>query len=266
MIGSVRWHHLGEILDTAIRLYVTGRLRAEAGARAIDESELPSRQGRLAFAYLATAHWRPVSRDELASALWPEALPRAWNGALSAVLSKLRARLSDVGIAINTLSGAHQLSLPEETWVDVDAAGSAIDEAEGLLRSGDARHAWGPANVAVAIARRPFLAGEDAAWVETWRTRLRDVHVRGLDCLWEITTENGEQALAAQMAEQSIELQPYRESGYRRLMRTHAAAGNRAEALRVWERCRRLLADDLGADPSPETATLYLELLGSGTP
>ena len=33
------------------------------------------------------------------------------------------------------------------------------------------------------------------------------------------------------------------------------------EALRVYERCRRLLADELGAYPSPETEAVYLDLL-----
>ena len=42
-------------------------------------------------------------------------------------------------------------------------------------------------------------------------------------------------------------------AGYRRLMEAHVAAGNRAEALQVYERCRRLLADELGTYPSPET-------------
>src|SRR2546423_8356459 len=44
-------------------------------------------------------------------------------------------------------------------------------------------------------------------------------------------------------------------------MEAHAAAGNRAEALRVYERCRRLLADELGTYPSPETESIYRRLL-----
>jgi DNA-binding SARP family transcriptional activator len=47
------------------------------------------------------------------------------------------------------------------------------------------------------------------------------------------------------------------------LIRAHTALGNRAEALRVYESCRRLLAAELGADPSPETQALYIELLGA---
>ena len=49
-------------------------------------------------------------------------------------------------------------------------------------------------------------------------------------------------------------------------MEAHAAAGNRAEALRVYERCRRLLADELGAYPSPETESIYRQLLAAPAP
>src|SRR3954447_9680237 len=44
-------------------------------------------------------------------------------------------------------------------------------------------------------------------------------------------------------------------------MEAQIAAGDRAGALRVYERCRRLLADELGAYPSPETESLYRDLL-----
>ena len=59
----------------------------------------------------------------------------------------------------------------------------------------------------------------------------------------------------------AVEPEPFREIGYRRLMEAHVAAGNRGEALRVYERCRRLLAEELGAYPSPETESIYRSLL-----
>ena len=44
-------------------------------------------------------------------------------------------------------------------------------------------------------------------------------------------------------------------------MEAHVVAGNRAEALRVYEKCRQLLAEELGAYPSPETDSIYRALL-----
>ena len=43
----------------------------------------------------------------------------------------------------------------------------------------------------------------------------------------------------------------------------NAAAGNRAEALRVFARCRRLFRDELGADPSDQTTEIFLSILRS---
>ena len=77
---------------------------------------------------------------------------------------------------------------------------------------------------------------------------------------------SGDTAGAANYAEETIALEPYRETGYRQLMSAHAAAGNRAEALRVYERCRQLLAAELGTYPSPETESIYRELLEVPTP
>lgn len=44
-------------------------------------------------------------------------------------------------------------------------------------------------------------------------------------------------------------------------MRLHSRAGNRAEALRVFGRCRELLREELGTSPSPQTEAVYLEIL-----
>jgi DNA-binding SARP family transcriptional activator len=46
-------------------------------------------------------------------------------------------------------------------------------------------------------------------------------------------------------------------------MRAHAATGNRAEALRVYAKCRQLFRDELGSEPSTETAAVFLSILRS---
>jgi tetratricopeptide (TPR) repeat protein len=64
-----------------------------------------------------------------------------------------------------------------------------------------------------------------------------------------------------QPATELVGLEPFRESAHLRLMRAHMAAGDRAEALRAYNRCRRLLAEELGVDPSSELRAAYLDLL-----
>lgn len=68
-------------------------------------------------------------------------------------------------------------------------------------------------------------------------------------------------ALAIEYIASVIELEPFRESAYCDLMRLHQSMGNRAEALRVYERCRPLMREELGADPSPQTTSVFLAIL-----
>src|SRR5207248_523224 len=112
----------------------------------------------------------------------------------------------------------------------------------------------------------PFLPGEEGAWVDEKRRELADVRGRALSALADACLCAGDALEAAKWAEQTVALAPFHETGYRRLMEAHAAAGNRAEALRVYERCRLLLAEELGAYPSPETESIYRGLLEAPRP
>lgn len=180
-------------------------------------------------------------------------------------MTKLRAVLEECGIdgstALTSAFGCYKLTLPAGSWIDVDAALEALERAEAELAVGDFVEAKAQAGTAAALARRIFLPGEDAPWVEEKRRDLHAVLVRAVECLRDASFGAGDFAEAVRHGEGVIRLEPFRESGYRRLMETHAAAGNPAEALRVYERCRRFLADELGAYPSSENEAVYLDLL-----
>jgi DNA-binding SARP family transcriptional activator len=249
-----------------LRIYVTGRILIERGETLVEERELAGRQGRLALAFLVSERHRPVTKEEIISVIWPDTPPREIETALSAIFSKLRGALKKAAPTsiIDVRSGTIQMRLPSDVWIDLEHAANAIDEAEGALRSSDARGAWSHAVALVAIARRPFLPGEEAAWIEARRVRLRSLLVRGLHILSKITASNGEHALAVQYATEIIELEPFQETGYRHLMQMHSQMGNRGEALRVFGKCRELFRDELGADPSQETERVFLEILRAG--
>src|SRR5512144_1037879 len=244
---------------------MTDRLAVEANGTRLDEQRFPGRQGRILFAYLAAQKGRPVPRDELAELLWGEELPATWEKALRVLMTKLRTLLTECGIdgasALTSAFGCYQLMLPEGAWIDVHAAASAVERAETALAAGDLDYAHAQASTAAELARRVFLPGEDGPWVEDQRRDLGDILVRALECLRDAALAKEEFGDAVRYAAEITELEPFRESSYRTLMQAHAAAGNPAEALRVYERFRRFLADELGAYPSPESEAVYLELL-----
>jgi len=254
-------------ISVSLEISLAGRVSISTESVRIDEGRLPGRQGRLVFAYLVSERGRPVLRDELAEALWGETPPPTWEKALGGIASKLRALLGECGLdggkALTSAFGCYRLELPEGSWVDLTAAAEGADAAEAALAAGRLDAAKAEASRAASLARLPLLPGEHGSWVEGERRKLADVLVRALECLAEACLRSGDASEATKWADEAITLEPFRESGYRRLMQAHAAAGNRAEGLRAYEQCRRLLAEELGAYPSPETESIYRDLLQS---
>ena len=249
------------------RIYLTGSVAIEHGEQLIRERDFPGRQGRIAFVYLALHRHRTVHRDEMLSAIWPD---DTGDSGLDPILSKLRAVLRGAGLrpgeaGIEVAGGTIALRLPDDAWVDVEAAANALDEAEGMVRRNQSSAAWGAANTAVIITRRPLLPGAEAPWIESQRSTLRAMQLRALQCLVTVSANNNEPHQAIQHAAEMVQLEPFRETAYQLLMRMHAAAGDRAEALRVFARCRELLRDELGVSPSPQTEAVYLEILRAET-
>jgi DNA-binding SARP family transcriptional activator len=246
-----------------VRIYLTGKIAIEGDERTIGESEFPGRQGRLLFAYLVCADGRPVPRDTIAELLWPGAPPAAPEAGIAAIVSKLRGLLARASGAATIESGLgfYQLRLAPESWVDLFYASQLVEEAESAARHGASDRAWDPAFLAAVILRRPFLPDERIPWAEKRREEMRADLVRALEVLCDGWLARREPVHAALTASELVDLEPFRETAYQRLMRAHASAGNRAEALRVYDRCRRLLSDELGVDPSPPTEAVYLEIL-----
>jgi predicted ATPase/DNA-binding SARP family transcriptional activator len=224
------------------------------------EAALPSRQGRLLFAYLALSSDRPVRRDELIDAIWPERPPADASGALNTLLSRLRRALgADVIVGKRELS----LQLPRGAEIDVRVAVDALARAQAAGADRDWQSAWGPANSALAISQRGLLPGLTAPWLDQWRAEIEEIELKALELVAETGLGLGGSELAA--AERGsralIERAPFRESGYRLRMRLLAAQGNVAEALQTYEDLRQLLREHLGTRPAAELVTLHKTLL-----
>jgi DNA-binding SARP family transcriptional activator len=249
-------------LEDAPQTYVQlcGRFVVELDGSRL-EQRLPSRQGRTLFAYLVLQRPREAGRDELIEALWGGAAPRNHAQALTVLLSKLRAA---VGPGVLDGRGSVRVNLPAGARVDVESALAAVHRAESAVVQGDWARAWSAALCAQYVAERTLLAGQDGlAWLDAWRRRLDDTLERALEAYVAACLGIGgtELAGAERAASRLLELNPIRESGYGLLMRALAARGHVPEALRVYERARTVLRDELGIPPGPAISRLHAELL-----
>ncbi|MGZ6378988.1 MAG: ATP-binding protein, partial [Candidatus Limnocylindrales bacterium] len=221
---------------------------------------LRGKQVPMLLAYLVLNRDRPVGRDELIGALWPETAPRSQDAAIRTLLSRLRSALGREIVAGRDELG---LALPEPAWVDVEAAASEVWRAQRALDSGDARAAWALAQVPLNIASRGLLPGTQAGWLEPRRQELADIRLQALEVIGRAGLSLGGTQLGSveRAARTLIDSEPYRESGYVLLMAALEAQGNAAEGLRVFEQLRSLLRDELGVAPSPEAIQAHERLV-----
>jgi SARP family transcriptional regulator, regulator of embCAB operon len=241
------------------RIQLCGCLVVELAGRRV-EAELPGRQGRLLFAYLAANRSRRSTRPELVAALWPEGAPDAAEASLAALLSKLRRVLGP-----DLLEGKSELrlALRPDAWIDLEAAGVAVHRAESAVALSEWVQAWAPARTALYVANRGFLPGFEGPWIDERRRWLDDVRLRALECVGTAGLNMGgtELATAERAGRALVAAAPFRESGSRLLMEALAARDNVAEALRVYDALRVLLREELGVAPGQAAQELHRRLL-----
>jgi DNA-binding SARP family transcriptional activator len=158
--------------------------------------------------------------------------------------------------------GCYQFNLPDGGFVDLDAATTAVHHAEAALAAGELGRAQSEALTACIISRRPFLPGAEGPWTRARRQRLVDQQARAREVVAEVLLRKGDHRQAAREAARAVQLDPCREAAHRQLMRAHAGAGDRGLALRAFDRCRQVLREELGVDPSSDTQALHEELIG----
>jgi WD40 repeat protein/DNA-binding SARP family transcriptional activator len=246
------------------RISLAGRIAVRAGRTVLDERALPGRQPRVAFALLVLERHRAVGLEELAGCLWGEQRPSTWEPALRGVLSRVRAFVVASGLGgpelLHAEGGTYRLQHDAIT-VDVEVAATQVARAEEAARRGAPDRAVEEAAAARGVLARPLLAGAHGEWLDGVRRDHGQLLLRALEVLAHARLELGLAADAAATADAALALDAYRESVHRVLMAAHAQTGNPAAGLLAYERCRALLADELGVDPSPETRALHVALL-----
>lgn len=219
----------------------------------------PRQQELLAWLLLHPGPFHP--RQQIAFLLWPETAESQARNNLRRELFRLRAQWPDVArwLAMDT----QRLAWQPDDAVALDVA----DFESGLAQAQQARQSNRSGDEITALQRAvdayagPLCPASYAEWILAERERLAQAHLAGLERLAELYENQRRYADAIQTTQRLLRADPLAESSYRQLMRLHAAAGDRPQALRVYHTCATTLRRELGVDPDLETATLYQRLL-----
>lgn len=234
--------------EPALRVHAFGPLRVLRDGQPLDgDSGKAPRKLQDLLALLAAHGGGPLRVPLVIDELWPSLDANAPRASFDMAVSRLRrllgtpaaVRCNGERIALDPavvwVDVAHFEALAERAWAgDLAAYGQAAAlHADSLLGGGPL-----PARL---LARRQAL-GE----------RLIDLALDGARRL----QHAGRRAEAAQLLQRALACEPLCEPLHRALMELHLAAGERAEALRTYQRCEALLSAALGAPPAAATAQL----------
>ena len=226
---------MADALDEVTLTLLQG-FRLESGGRIV---ELPHGSERL-VAFLAV-HRRPLQRVYVAGSLWLDRDEEKANASLRTTLWRLRQL--DFPLVEST---RNQLVLPPGVSVDLHESDA---RARQVLRH---QGSSSPQQLDTLIFDCDLLADWYDDWVLLERERFRQIRLHALETLCEDLAAAGSHALAVEAGLACVAAEPLRESAHRALIKAHCAEGNLVEAIRQYRLYCRLLAEQLGLEPSAE--------------
>jgi DNA-binding SARP family transcriptional activator len=245
----------------------TIRLFGAAPSVGGDDGQVVVLQGHAALLLtrLALGRGRTFSRAELSEGLWPEASAEKAAGSFNTLLWRLRRLLERPPLQHGELitcdrHGAVALSGSVPLWLDVKEFERVVGP--GLARSAERLDATDVARLRAGIAlyRSDILPGNTCDWVLRERERYRRNYLNARRRLLQWAMLRGQYDEGIGHAQAILERSALREDVHRDLMRLYLLQGQRAQAMRQYERCRELLRRELAIQPVRETLELGREI------
>ncbi len=223
------------------RLELLGEARLRSGGTVIPLERRTA--GVLAWLSLEGPH----PKYRLAGLLWAESSEATARNNMRQLLRRLR-----LACGAELVQGTDVLSLCERVATDAS-------ELQQHVLAG--RHTQALELEGVLLGALEYDdCTEFQAWLEGARERLDKLRRRAAGLESEVRETRGDLSGALALVERLIAMDPYSEEAWRRLMRLHYVSGDRMAALNAFERCRRLLREELDTTPLPETLALAREI------
>lgn len=223
------------------------------GWRGDSELDLGSPQQRLILAALLLARGRTMSVSHLVDVLWATEPPKTAANAVRTYVSRLRAVLGPEvsGSAGSGYRVVADLDLERFETLAAQAEGAPPAEASTLLRS------------ALALTGGEPLSGLPGSYAQAQRVRLTEarveVHVRAIEADLALDRPS---SVVGELTELCTQY-PTWERARALLMHALHRSGRRAEAIGTFHDARRLLAEELGVDPTAELTATYQEIISA---
>ncbi len=223
-----------------------------------------TRRARDIFCCIATSRHRRVEKDVLIDQFWGdedfETVEKNFHPTISHIRKALNNRQSFKQNFLVFRDGAYQLN-PELSYsIDTEQFENAIFEAENAKRDKNTHKFRDCLETAHALYRGEFMTGVYDSWAEERRHFYSEQFSRILSGLAKISFSEKSWSKALQYANEILHEDPFREDVHRLVMKVLAAQGKPAAVKEQFENLQKLLKNELGVEPAPETKKVFGEL------
>jgi YVTN family beta-propeller protein len=237
---------------------ILGEVEVRDGERVL---ALHGRRERALLAYLLLHANEVVPSERLIEQLWGESPPPTVATALHVYVSRLRKVLGENGSAIVTRTPGYVLEVDPEQ-VDARRFEDLVASGRHALSEGDPARAAALLRDALALWRGTPLAGVvEPEWAESEIRRLQELRIAALEERIESDLQLGRHAELISELEALVARHPLRERLRAELMLALYRCDRQGDALQVYTDTRRVLAEELGIDPSPSLRRLEQAIL-----
>ena len=228
---------------------------------------LGSPKQRALLAALVISANRVMSVDRLMEELWGDEAPARAMASLQAYVSRLRRLLQPAGGKRNrsdvlaTQAPGYVLRVAPES---IDAVRFEIEVGRGIrvLGAGDAAAAVDVFESALARWRgAPYGDFSFEEFAQGEITRLSELRLAAVEGRLAALVATGQPAAAIAEAEAVLRDHPLREGVWASLMTALYRAGRQGDALRAYQRARRVIGEELGLEPGPALRELEARIL-----
>lgn len=243
-----------------LRICALGGFRVYWGDGPVDS--FPTRKAESLLGFLILNRQRFHLREVLAELLWDKSEPRNARRCLNTALWRLRRALESHCIEPEAYLIVERerirFNTESDYWFDGEEFEALCSEF-GSQSKGAEPEAWDvePLHKAVALYQGDLMDGFYDDWCLYERERLHQMFLQALSRLMVHHGAKTHYEEGIAYGQRILSVDPLREEVHREVMRYCQLAGRRACALRQFEVCRRVLREELGTDPMPETVALY---------
>jgi len=214
--------------------------------------DLGSPTSRSLFAYLLLHRTQPLNRRRLAFLFWSRATESAARRNLRQYIHHLRTTLEPIEIETDTtilLADGSSIQINPDVPIEID-----VDAFKHNARSDATSNEL---LEAITLYKGDLLEDIYDEWCDEERGSLRRLYLSALDRATQFLQNANRHADAIPYAQKWATAEPLDESAHRRLLALYAAIGDRARAVQHYQSLVKTLAEELNAEPLPETQALY---------